>query len=123
MLAGSDACLIIGDPALQLHPASLSGLHVYDLGDEWMKMTGLPMVFAMWSGHVSFDPGVFRDSLDYGRSRIEDYLPEEAAQRGLNEDVARDYLTRHIVFDVGPEERRGLDEYLKMAAILEEIPA
>lgn len=123
MLEGADACLIIGDPALKLTPGSLSGLYVYDLGEEWRRMTGLPMVFAVWSGHVPFDPVAFRESLDFGRAHLDDYLASEAAQRGLPLELARDYLTRHIVYDIGPEERRGCGEYLKLAAILEEMPA
>lgn len=123
MLADSDACLIIGDPALKLRPSALAGLHVYDLGEEWMRMTGLPMVFAVWSGHVPFDPIAFRESLDYGRAHLDQYLASEASLRGLDIDLARDYLTRRIVYDIGPEERRGLDEYLKLAAILEGVPA
>jgi chorismate dehydratase len=123
MLDGADACLLIGDPALRLDPSGLPGLHAYDLGEEWMRMTGLPMVFAVWSGYVPFDPAAFRGSLDHGRARIGDYLEAEAAKRGLSADLARDYLTRRIVYDLGPEERRGCDQYLKLAAILEEIPA
>src|SRR6478672_9925674 len=45
----ADAALIIGDPALHIDPASLPW-HVYDLGAEWMELTGLPMVFAVWAG-------------------------------------------------------------------------
>src|SRR5207248_359598 len=45
MLRAADAALIIGDPALALDPAHLP-YRVYDLGAEWVEMTGLPMVFA-----------------------------------------------------------------------------
>src|SRR6476661_1331478 len=48
MLRVADAALIIGDPALRI---SLDvPYHVYDLGAEWVEMTGLPMVFAVWAG-------------------------------------------------------------------------
>ena len=46
MLGIADAALIIGDPALRIDPGSLPW-HVYDLGAEWVEMTGLPMVFAI----------------------------------------------------------------------------
>ncbi len=49
MLRVADAALLIGDPALRLDPAALPW-HVYDLGAEWVEMTGLPMVFAVWAG-------------------------------------------------------------------------
>ena len=48
MLDFDDACLIIGDPALVLDPATLP-FHVLDLGAEWTEMTDLPMVFAVWA--------------------------------------------------------------------------
>lgn len=123
MIDLADACLIIGDPALRLAHGDLRGFHVYDLGEEWWRLTGLPMVFAVWSGRVPFDPRAFRDSLDFGRASLDEYLAAESARRGVDESLAREYLTRHIVYDIGPEERRGLDEYLKLAAILEETTA
>src|SRR5271154_5436512 len=49
MLGEADAALIIGDPALRLDPATLP-FETLDLGGEWTSMTGLPMVFAVWSG-------------------------------------------------------------------------
>jgi chorismate dehydratase len=49
MLGEADAALIIGDPALRLDPAALP-FETLDLGGEWVGMTGLPMVFAVWSG-------------------------------------------------------------------------
>src|SRR5947207_225830 len=57
MLRVADAALIIGDPALRLNPALLP-YEVHDLGAEWVEMTGLPMVFAVWAsrgGIVSTD--------------------------------------------------------------------
>src|SRR5450432_1409947 len=42
MLRIADAALIIGDPALRIELSV--PYHVYDLGAEWVEMTGLPMV-------------------------------------------------------------------------------
>ena len=41
------ALLLIGDAALR---ESMKGkvAHVYDLGEEWFRFTGLPFVFALW---------------------------------------------------------------------------
>src|SRR5215813_9196929 len=49
MLKIADAALIIGDPALRIDPTTLP-YHSYDLGLEWLELTGLPMVFAVWAG-------------------------------------------------------------------------
>ena len=44
--------------------------YVYDLGGEWVEMTGLPMVFAVWAGRKGvITPEVaeaFRESCRYG---------------------------------------------------------
>src|SRR5207244_12024181 len=49
MLAKADAALLIGDAALRVDPATLP-YETLDLGAEWVAMTGMPMVFAVWAG-------------------------------------------------------------------------
>lgn len=46
MLAGSDAALLIGDPALQV---DRSRFETYDLCEEWVRLTGKSFVFAFWA--------------------------------------------------------------------------
>src|SRR5579872_3541730 len=46
MLEKCDAALVIGDAALT---AKHNGHKVYDLGEEWMKLTGKPFVYAFWA--------------------------------------------------------------------------
>ena len=71
MLRIADAALIIGDPALRIDPAALPW-HVYDLGAEWVEMTGLPMVFAVWAGRKGMVTpelvAAFQESCRYGLS-------------------------------------------------------
>jgi predicted solute-binding protein len=40
---------LIGDPAFEADHVRL-GLQKIDLGEEWTKMTGLPFVYAAWTG-------------------------------------------------------------------------
>ena len=49
MLKCCDAALPIGDFALSVAYVGL-GLDKYDLCDEWRGLTGLPFVFAFWTG-------------------------------------------------------------------------
>jgi chorismate dehydratase len=51
------ARLVIGDAALMLGTGAISSPyeHVYDLGLEWKKWTGLPFVFAVWVAQRSAD--------------------------------------------------------------------
>lgn len=118
MLVGSDACLVIGDPALRIDPAAVDG-QVFDLGDEWTRLTGLPMVFAVWAARDGFDSNLaenaLRDSWLYGRERIGEIVAAEAPSRGVNEALAREYLTRHIRFEIDAECDRGLAKFRAMA--------
>jgi len=115
MLQDSDAALIIGDPALRIDPAELP-YSVLDLGSEWTDMTGLPMVFAVWAASRRFDPEPFAASLRFGLSHIDDIVAGEHAARGISEELAREYLTHNISFELGPGERAGLDRFLEYAS-------
>jgi predicted solute-binding protein len=118
MLGIADAALIIGDPALHLDLADLPG-HTYDLGAQWHDLTGLPMVFAVWAGRRSaVTPEVaeaFRDSCRFGRDRIEEIVAFESPRRGFPPSLVREYLTRHIVHELGPLEYEGMEQFLKLA--------
>jgi chorismate dehydratase len=118
MLEQADAALIIGDPALRLDRAALP-YQVADLGAEWTEMTGLPMVFAVWAGrkqHIT--PAVtdaLMESCRFGRAHLEDIVRIDGAARGIPEELAREYLTQHIVNELGPREYEGLQLYLRYA--------
>ncbi len=118
MLVGSDAALIIGDPALHYEP-STSPYHVYDLGEEWLALTGLPMVYAVWAGRAAVNPEkaqpVFEASYQFGRQHIGDIVRTEAAERGFPPQLATDYLTRHIVYELHERHNRGLARFLELS--------
>ncbi|HLH43491.1 MAG TPA: menaquinone biosynthesis protein [Bryobacteraceae bacterium] len=122
MLAHADAALIIGDPALRLDPSTLP-LEALDLGGEWNAMTGLPMVFAVWAGKKdAMKPRyerAFNESLRYGIEHALEIAREEAPLRGITEELAGQYLTRHIVYDLGERDYEGMKMYLESALRLE----
>jgi predicted solute-binding protein len=119
MLATADAALIIGDPALRIDPAGLRH-HWYDLGAEWVELSGLPMVFAVWAGR----PGIatpeiteaFRGSCRYGRERLEEIVRVESGARGFAPEVARDYLSCRIVHELSERDYEGMRLFLQYAA-------
>jgi chorismate dehydratase len=120
MLENADAALIIGDAALVLDPADLP-FHVLDLGDEWVQLTGLPMVFAVWAARAELpaqDPKPFLDSMRYGLAHIDDIARSEHAKVGVSEDLARSYLKNNIVFELGDREYAGLKTFLQYASEL-----
>ena len=113
MLRVADAALVIGDPALYLE----TDAERIDMGEEWTRATGLPFVFAFWAGR----PG----SIDAaGVARLQRALAEGLAavpaiaaaydghaHAALNES----YLSKSIVYTLGPEELAGLAEFYRRA--------
>jgi predicted solute-binding protein len=120
MLVDADAALIIGDAALVLEPSELP-FHVLDLGAEWTRMTGLPMVFAVWAARADAspqDPKPFLDSLRFGLDRIDDIARAEHAKVGVSEALARSYLKENIIFELGDREYAGLTTFLQYSSEL-----
>jgi chorismate dehydratase len=121
MTRDSDAALLIGDPALEADPEAL-GLRKIDLGDEWTAMTGLPFVYAAWTGR----PGVIdaagihalQEAQEEG-ARVTDAIAAEYA-RGDAAAAARAaaYLRHNVKYGLGPEEAAGLQTFLDYAADL-----
>lgn len=118
MLDQTDAALVIGDTALSIDPAEVD-VPCLDLGEEWVSLTGLPMVFATWAGRPeAVTPEVtelLHGSLHYGLGELDSIIKEEAERRGFAEEVVHRYLTRDISFYLGPEEEAGLRLYLEYA--------
>lgn len=118
MLADRDAALIIGDPALHLDPATLpyAGL---DLGEEWVRWSGLPMVFAVWAGREAvLTPEVaeaFAESYRWGRAHTDEIVARAVSERGFPAEVAREYVTRHIVYELTDRHRAGLELFRRKA--------
>ena len=118
MLEAADAALIIGDPALRIDPAALPW-RTLDLGAEWWELTGLPMVFAIWAARPGYGSPelaeAFLDSLRFGLERLEEIVAREAASRGFEQSLVRDYFTRNVVLELGEGERLGLERFLDYA--------
>ena len=116
-VGGPRGALIIGDPALEVEGRFP---HVLDLGLAWREWTGLPFVFAAWCGR----PGALtadderlleRAKLD-GLARRHAIAAEHAARTGLPEASLRAYLSESLHYDLGDDERRGLERFYDEAA-------
>ncbi len=117
----ADAVLVIGDAALtQNWPAHFN--HVYDLGDMWKTMTGLPFVFAVWAVRRDFAArhpetldrikSLFRDSKKLGESHKDDIVMNASLKTGLTQDLCRTYFD-HLFCDLGPLFHKGLETYFQ----------
>jgi chorismate dehydratase len=116
MLDEADAALLIGDPALKV---DRERYRITDLAAEWLELTGLPFVFAVWAVR----PGVeipdlsfyFKSSLRYGLSSLDILVRESAAELGLDSSEVRSYLTENLAFFLRSEEIAGLEEFYRRA--------
>ena len=122
MLEKADAALLIGDPALRLDLATLPFAWL-DLGGEWVDMTGLPMVFAVWGGRKEVMRPEYEDlfvgSCRWGLTHIDEIARAEAPIRQVSEETVRTYLTRHIMFELDDRAHQGLNLYLEHALRLD----
>jgi chorismate dehydratase len=123
MLAVADAALMIGDPALD-HDQGAARL---DLGDEWLRLTGLPFVFAFWAGRPgAVNPaGVRRlqEALACGREALAAIARAHAGGAPAKAAGYEAYLRENIVFRLGEQEQAGLREFYRRAHALSLIPA
>jgi chorismate dehydratase len=121
MTAVHDAALLIGDPALEADAAAL-GLTKIDLGEAWLAMTGLPFVYAAWTGRAG---AVTRDEVqalqaarDEGLANVaaiaSEYAPDDPARAAR----AAVYLRDNVRYGLGPDEVAGLQLFLDRAAAL-----
>jgi predicted solute-binding protein len=120
MLDVADAALIIGDNALRIEPAD-AGWDWLDLGEEWFRLTRLPMVFATWAGRPELGldryESLVRESYAFGKNAIEAIVEAESASRGIPKQLAEEHLKRQLHYELGPAEHRGLETFLKMAEL------
>ena len=138
--------LVIGDAAFDLRGRFA---HSWDLGAEWFKDTGLPMVFAFWAAR----PGVLgpehvtalqrardRSLGKYAEAIAKTYRDEllglreapapsstsnnSATEPVLSEQRYADYLRKTIRYNLDTKQREGLVEYLSRCRLagLIEIP-
>jgi chorismate dehydratase len=149
MLEEADAALLIGDPALQLSVAiedaatigplgdlvckgskagirDADALYVYDIVEQWRKMTALPAVLAIWAARRdAATPEVIADfaaSRKHGLARIAEISKAAAPQLNLLPAVLASYLSWNIDYSLDAENRQGLELYYQRAAHLGLIP-
>ncbi len=123
MLAGADAAVLIGDPALAVQ--GRSGLLEVDLAAAWVEWTALPFVFAVWGVRREAPPELevlLEASLAYSLDHWEELLPRWAEMHGIGIGRTREYLERTLTYRLGDEERAGMEEFLRRAAAAGLLP-
>ncbi|WP_300670220.1 menaquinone biosynthetic enzyme MqnA/MqnD family protein [Desulfoluna sp.] len=113
---GAHGALVIGDAAL-LTDWQAEFPYVYDLGEEWKQMTGLPFVFAVWAIRRDFcimAPAVvdrlvelFHCSRVRGLAERDGVVSDAHKKTGLSEAVLNHYFN-HLVVSLGASEIKGM---------------
>ena len=121
MTATHDAALLIGDPALEADAAAL-GLLKIDLGETWLEMTGLPFVYAAWTGRAgavtAADVRALQAARDEGLANLDAIAAEYAQNDSIRTAKAAAYLRDNVRYGLGADETAGLQLFLDRAAAL-----
>ena len=107
----ADACLWIGNQAIERRLRMGAGEGLLDLGEAWKRFTGLPFVYAVWMLRPGLQaPGLvaeaFRKLKCEGEARLEEWILRDDFQ---TPEFRRRYLGQHIRYGLGSQEKLGLD--------------
>jgi chorismate dehydratase len=115
------AGLLIGDPAFDVDHQAM-GLAKFDLGEEWLRMTGLPFVFAAWTGRAGAIDGEqvrwLQEARDEGLRDAAAIAAEYGAGDAARTARAALYLRDNVKYGLGDAEAQGLQLFLDYAADL-----
>ena len=119
-----ESILLIGDKVITAPLQDYA--HQIDLGEVWKEWTGLPFVFAVWAAPIGHDPGrltaLLNETRDRGVSAASAIARRTASEIGWPEDLAVDYLTRHIKYTLTPEAIDGMNRFIALATQAGLIP-
>jgi len=123
-LAGVDAALISGDPALRAQVPP--GVTAWDLATEWKRQVGLPFVFALWVSRAGLELSLEQRALfaaagEEGLSRLPDLAAAESLRTGLSPDRLHDYFNT-LQYRLGQDHLRGLRAFLDEAGRIGVLP-
>jgi chorismate dehydratase len=109
-----DYALLIGDRALDL----LLGSHeheIWDLGAAWFELTRLPFVYAVWALRRGVENAALRRQLrearDFGLDTLDSII---RSRTEYSLDFRQDYLSWHIHYYLGADEKRGLTRFMEL---------
>ncbi len=121
MLDAADAALLIGDYALFVDHAA-AGAAKLDLGELWTASTGLPFVYACWTGWpravTPDEVALLQRARDAGLAHAEDVAREYFEGEPDRQVAGGRYLRDNIRYFLGGAELEGLTTFYRYAAEL-----
>jgi chorismate dehydratase len=139
MLAGCDAALLIGDPALlarerpeEIEAAVGTPLLWLDMAALWRERTGLPWVAAVWAVRPEAIAAVgltaaqlvadLNASRENGCAHVDELVAEWTPRLAVSPATIRAYLTRNIHYELDEACLRSIVEFRRLAAAVGALP-
>ena len=113
--AQTDAIVLIGD---RTFGRAADFNYAYDMGEEWMRFTGLPFMYAAWVANKPIPADFLKDfdiALAKGIANIPTVIEELPLIEGI--DIA-DYLLRKLNFELTEEKLKAKDLFLHLVTQL-----
>lgn len=110
-IAGDKAAVVIGDRAFRL---KTQFKHVFDLSNEWQKLTGLPFVFACWVSNKKL-PETFVANLNKAFEEGIGAIDTIIKHHDFPHDLA-DYLKNKIDYHLDDQKKEALELFLDKIA-------
>lgn len=107
----TDAIVLIGD---RTFGRKADFKYAYDMGEEWMKFTGLPFMYAAWVANKPIPEEFLKDfdeALGLGIQNIPTVIEELPVIEGID---IEDYLLHKLNFNLTPEKLEAKDLFLKL---------
>ncbi|SHE87899.1 menaquinone biosynthetic enzyme MqnA/MqnD family protein [Pedobacter caeni] len=107
--AKTEAIVLIGD---RTFGKKADYPYAYDMGEEWMKFTGLPFVYAAWVANKTIPEAFiteFNEALSFGLSHRKELLKDLPAIADFDLD---DYLMHKLDFELTDKKREALKLFL-----------
>jgi chorismate dehydratase len=109
-----DYALLIGDPALDFALAPHEH-DIWDLGAAWYELTNLPFVYAVWALRRGVENAalrrLLREARDFGLDTLDSII---RTRTEYDYDFRSDYLSWHIHYHLGADEKRGLAKFIDL---------
>ena len=123
MFREAEAALLIGDDALRVF-AKPGRFYIYDLGEEWKKLSGEKMVYAVWvvqKAYAKKYPALvskvfhaFQLSLHMSLKHLDEIAEDIAQWETFSKRFLKNYF-KSLRFNFDKGYQQGLITYLKMA--------
>jgi chorismate dehydratase len=105
--------LLIGDPAIQF-ARSAPPHEIWDLGAAWFELTQLPFVYAVWALRRIPNDALrrrLREAKIFGLDTLDHII---SSRTEFDYAFRKDYLSWHIHYHLGTEERRGIARFVEL---------